>query len=93
MSVEEHFATIAGRILADVATGQPVQDPRTEGAPMPDTDTVLTEARRHHAAVCRDYNPNVTQEQIDFYWATLGDAGRSGYLRTAEQQLNEGATR
>lgn len=92
MSPPESLADVAGRILADVATGQPVQDPR-EGDPMPTTDNVLVEARRHHAAVCRDYNPNVTQEQIDFYWAGLGDTSQNSYLRTAEQQLNEGATR
>jgi hypothetical protein len=90
VSVEEHFATIAGRILADVATGQPVRDPR-EGEPM--SDHILAEARRHHAAVCRDYNPNVTQEQIDFYWAGLGDTSQNSYLRSAQRRLNEGATR
>lgn len=91
MSDFESLATVTGRILADVVTGQPVRDPRTEGAAMP--DTVLAEARRHHAAVCRGDNPDATDEQIDFYWATLGDAGRRGYLRTAEQRLDEGATR
>jgi hypothetical protein len=90
MSAEEHFTAVADRILADVVTGQPVQDPQ-QGAAMP--DTVLAEARRHHAAVCRGYDPDVTERQIDFYWASLGPAGQGGFLRTAEQRLDEGATR
>jgi hypothetical protein len=90
MTPPERFAAVADRILTDVATGQPVRDPR-EGAPMP--DHILAEARRHHAAVCRNYNPAATDDEIATFWDYLGPAGREGYLRTAEQRLAEEASR
>lgn len=64
-----------------------------KGASMPDRDTVLAEARRHHAEVCRGYDPNAGDDQIAAWWNLLGPAGREGYLRTAEQHLTENVTR
>jgi hypothetical protein len=91
MTPPEQLAVVAGRILADIATGQPVQDPR-QGDPMPD-DPVEAEARRDHAAVCREYNPDATDEQIAKNWNGLGAAGRDGWLKTARRRLAEEATR
>lgn len=87
MSPPEHFAAVADRILADILTGQPARNPRTQGDLVINFDAVLAEARRHHTAVCREYNPHATDDEIASYWDGLGPAGREGYLRTAERRL------
>jgi hypothetical protein len=87
VSEPEPIGDLAAVFLARLWHRQP------QGDRMPNPDAVMAEARRHHAAVCRGDNPDATDEQIDFYWATLGDGGRHGFLRTAEQRLDEGATR
>jgi hypothetical protein len=87
MSPPELFGDIALDLLADL------QRQQRQGDPMPNPDAVLAAARAHHAAVCRGYNPEATDEQIAKFWDLLGPSGREGYLRTAERNLTEEAAR
>lgn len=64
-----------------------------EGVPLPDSIAIDAEARRAHAAACREHNPDATDVQVAAYWDQLGDESRNAFRNGARLRLAEGATR